>query len=210
LIGNKKIIISSSFGKDSTAMIHLMQEWGERIDRIIYFESGWDFPQMEAHIQLVEKNIGIKTVRVRYYRHFDEMLARWGWPHKSGGWCVRCKANTCNQIFRAFKGTVECIGYTTDEIKRTQKLEIKNKKWKVRFPLIEYGLSESDTLAYCKALGYTWGGLYDEFNRVSCFCCPKAGRKRIDKLKGHFPELYKRYLELNRLVPLRSKFKGRY
>ena len=191
-------------------MIHLMQEQGERIDKVIYFESGWDFPQMEAHIRLVEKNTGIKTVRVRYYRHSNELLAHYGWPHPSGGWCVDCKTGTCNKIIRAFKGTTECIGYTTDEMKRTQKLGIKKKKWNVRFPLIEYGFSEADALEYCKSLGYTWGGLYDTFNRVSCFCCPKAGRKRIDKLEKYFPELYERYLELNKLVPLRSKFKGRY
>ena len=88
---DSKIIIASSFGKDSTATIHLMLEHNERISNIIYFESGWDFPQMEDHIALVEKNTGIKAIRVRYYRHFEELLGRYGWPHGSGGWCVRCR-----------------------------------------------------------------------------------------------------------------------
>lgn len=207
---NEKVIISSSFGKDSTAMIHLMLEKGEQIDKIIYFESGWDFLQMEAHIQQVERNTGIKTIRVRYYRHFNELLSHYGWPHTSGGWCVDCKIKTCNKIIRALKGTTECIGFTTDEIKRTKRSGLLKKKWNVRFPLIEYGLSEADALEYCKSFGYGWGGLYNVFDRVSCFCCPKAGRKRIDKLKENFPELYKRYLKMNKLVPLRTKFVEKY
>lgn len=197
---DKKVILATSFGKDSTAMVHTMLERNEQIDNLIYFESGWDFPQMENHIKLVEKNTGIKTVRVRYYRYFDEMLGKWGWPHKKGGWCVRCKINTSNQAFRAFKGTVECIGFTTNEIHRTKRPEIQKKKWQVRFPLIEYGLSEADCLAYCKSLGYHWDGLYDVFNRVSCFCCIKAGPKRIDQLKANFPDLYDRYLKMDEIA----------
>ena len=57
-----------------------------------------------------------------------------------------------------------------------------------------------DALAYCRSLGYHWDGLYDIFNRVSCFCCPKAGKKRIKKLRVYFPKLYKRYLELDEIA----------
>lgn len=196
----KKVILSSSFGKDSTAMIHLMQDQGEQIDEIMFFETGWDFPQMETHIQQVEKNTGIKAIRIRYYRHFNEMLGHWGWPHKAGGWCVRSKINACNQLFRALHGTIECIGYTINEIQRAKQLELTKQKWIVRFPLIEYGISEASALSYCKSLGYDWGGLYDIFTRVSCFCCPNAGQKRIDKLRAHFPALYERYLEMDEIA----------
>jgi len=187
-------IVSSSFGKDSTAMIHLMLENDIRIDEVMYFDTGWDFPQMEAHIARVEENTGIKVVRLRYYREFDELLSRWGWPDKSGGWCAGRKASTCDKFFRGVKGSVEFIGFTTDELHRCNRLK---KKWPVRFPLVEYGFSEKDALNYCLSLGYDWGGLYDIFSRVSCFCCPKAGQKRIDKLKYHFPDLHKQYLKMD-------------
>lgn len=195
-----KVVISASFGKDSTAMIHLMLEHNEPIHEVVYFESEWDFPQMEDHIALVEKNTGIKTVRVRYYRHFNELFGRYGWPHSAGGWCVARKTRVCNQFIRGSKGTVECIGFTTDEIKRTQRPELAKKKWKVRYPLIEYGFSEADALVYCMNLGYVWDGLYEVFNRVSCFCCPKAGKKRIRQLKEHFPSLYQRYLDMDAIA----------
>lgn len=201
----EKIIVSSSFGKDSTAMIHLMLERGIQIDEILFFETGWDFPEMEAHIQKVEYNTGIVATRVRYYRHFDELLRRYGWPHRSGGWCVDCKTKTCNKFIRYAKGTQEHIGYTTDEIHRTKRPRLKLKKWSVQFPLIDYGFSEKDALSYCRSLGYDWGGLYDVFNRVSCFCCPKAGPKRIDQLKANFPSSYERYLIMDDIAQARKK-----
>lgn len=125
---SEKIIVSSSFGKDSTAMIHLMLEKGIPIDEVMYFDSGWDFPQMVDHIAQVEKNTGIRVVKLRYYREFDELLLRWGWPHKSGGWCVASKTSVCNQFVRAVKGTTECIGFTADENHRCKRPSIKKKK----------------------------------------------------------------------------------
>ena len=184
---NSKLIVSSSFGKDSTAMIHKLLEHGEKIAEVIYFECEWDFPQMENHIAKVVANTGIEVTRVRNYRRFSELVKRYGMPHPSGGWCTDRKTQACNKIIRALKGTVECIGFTTDELHRAERI---NKKWEVRFPLIEFGMSEQDCLDYCYSLGYDWEGLYEVFNRVSCFCCPKAGAKRIEQLKEHYPELY--------------------
>ena len=181
-------------------MIHLMLENNEQIDEVVYFESGWDFPQMEGHISQVEKNTGLRITRVRNFRHFDELLYRWGWPHPSGGWCVERKTRNCNAFIRGVKGTVECIGFSADELKRTKKPSLKKKKWIVRFPLVEYGFGSADALRYCRSLGYDWNGLYDVFNRVSCFSCPKAGQKRIDKLKAYFPDLYERYLEMDEIA----------
>ena len=196
----EKIIVSSSFGKDSTAMIHLMLEKGERIDEVMYFETGWDFPEMNDHIRLVEEKTGIKTVRIRYYRYFDEMLALWGWPARRGGWCVALKIRSCHKLFRGLHGTVECIGFAKNEIGRTKRRSMTEKKWPVRFPLIEYGYTTKDTLQYCRDLGYTWGGLYDVFKRGSCFCCPKARPGRREKLREHYPLLYLRCLAMDKLA----------
>jgi 3'-phosphoadenosine 5'-phosphosulfate sulfotransferase (PAPS reductase)/FAD synthetase len=191
--GDKMNILSFSGGKDSTAAAHIMLEHNIRIDDIMYFETGWEFPQIENHIALFEKNIGIPVTRIRYYRHFNDLLKRYGWPHKSGGWCVACKTDTCKKYFRAVKGTCEFIGFAKGEETRCAK---QNKKWEVRFPLVEFNFTETDSLDYCKKLGYHWDGLYDVFNRVSCFCCPKAGDKRIKQLKEYFPELYKQYMRI--------------
>lgn len=75
-------------------MIHLMLEHHEQIDEVMYFETGWKFPQMENHISKVEQNTGIKTIRIRHYRHFNELLGRWGWPKDN--YQLLCK--NCNWL----------------------------------------------------------------------------------------------------------------
>ena len=122
---------------------------------------------------------------------------KWGWPHYRGGWCVRCKTATANKFARAVGCTHECIGFSTSEKNRTGRITLDDKKWTVRYPLIEYGIDKKEALVYCKSLGYDWNGLYDVFDRVSCWCCPKAGLKNIEKIKINFPKLYERFLEMD-------------
>lgn len=194
-------IVSYSGGKDSTAMLHMLLEQGVKIDKIICFECEWDFPQMNNHLKLVEKNTGLQIIRVRYYRHFNEQLAVYGWPKSAGGWCTACKHITCVKYIRFLKGDkTEYIGFSADEVHRTQTKWMKERKWPVKFPLIEAGMSETDSLAYCKNLGYDWDGLYDVFDRVSCFCCPKGGKAKREKIRLNYPVLWKRWLELDEIA----------
>lgn len=67
----KNNIISLSGGKDSTAMLHMMLERGEPIHSIIFFDTGWEFPEMHAHIDLIEKNTGLKVWRLRTQLPFE-------------------------------------------------------------------------------------------------------------------------------------------
>jgi 3'-phosphoadenosine 5'-phosphosulfate sulfotransferase (PAPS reductase)/FAD synthetase len=179
-------IISFSGGKDSTAMVHLLLEQGVKISNVVYFETEWDFPQMDAHLDLVTKNTGLDIVKVRYYRHFNEQLKRYGWPKSAGGWCTARKHRTCLKYIRGLRYTdkTEYIGFSADEVQRSQTKWMKERKWPVKFPLIEAGFSESDSLNYCKDIGYHWDGLYDVFDRVSCFCCPKGGKGKRKNGKG--------------------------
>ncbi len=55
---NRKVrphVVSLSGGKDSTAMLHWMLERGEWVHSAVFFDTGWEFPQMYAHLESVEK-----------------------------------------------------------------------------------------------------------------------------------------------------------
>ena len=204
-------IVSFSGGKDSTAMLHLLLEQGVQVTHVLYFETEWDFPQMQAHLDLVAAKTGLPIIRVRYYRHFNEMLALWGWPKCAGGWCTACKHRTCMKYIRGIKGDkVEYIGFSADEERRTQTGWMKNCKWPVKFPLIEAGMSEANSLDYCQSLGYHWDGLYDVQDRVSCFCCPKGGKTKRKVIYENFPELWEEWQRLDKIAKTKGGSKWKH
>ena len=194
-------VVALSGGKDSTAMLHLMIERGEPIHKVYAFVCDWDFPQMHDHFKQIENNTGLHIEKICHYRRFDDLLRYYGWPKSSGGWCTACKRDAAIKYERAVKTDVVCIGFTTDEKQRATRPSIQAKrKWTVRYPLIEWGISEAQALQYCYDLGYTWEGLYQTFNRVSCFCCPKAGKRRIAILQEKFPSLYMEYQRKDEMI----------
>lgn len=43
---------------------------------------------------------------------------------------------------------------------------------------------------YCFECGYDWGGLYNKFHRVSCWCCPLQSLKELRILWHDYPQLW--------------------
>lgn len=206
----RKQIIEFSGGKDSTAMLHMMLERGEQIDDVIFFDGGWDWPQMYEHLDLVEQKTGIKITRLKPEHDFNwwmfervpkrtkyEAHRGNGWPGVTYRWCTREKVATINRYLRDLKKeheVIQCVGFAVGEERR-----VKNKmsESQFRFPLLEYNVDEKECLLYCKRLGYTWGGLYDYFNRVSCFCCPLQCKQEMLLKKRHFPEVWNKIREMD-------------
>ena len=63
---------------------------------------------------------------------------------------------------------------------------------------MEWGWTEADCLKYCYEHGYDWEGLYEMFDRVSCYCCPLQPVGELRKLRKHFPELWNEMLEMDK------------
>lgn len=83
-----------------------------------------------------------------------------------------------------------------------------NQKPNCRHPLVDWGMTEADCLQYCYDRGYTWGGLYKQFSRVSCWCCPLQPLAELRILYKSYPELWAQLKEWDKRTW--RKFKTNY
>ena len=98
------------------------------------------------------------------------------------------------------KNFTQYIGFAADEVKRTgcgndcagyEKNGVKR-----LYPLIfDWDMGETDCLQYCYDRGFDWGGLYEHFSRVSCFCCPLSRIGELRGVRAKFPNLWGKMLE---------------
>lgn len=192
-------VVSLSGGKDSTAMLLMMLELGMTVDEVVFFDTGWEFPEMYDHLDLVEERTGISLTRLKpdkpfEYWMFDHVRTRgaykgdagYGWARPNARWCTKLKTNAIDKHLRSIShgsDVVQYIGIAADEPQRIRDFS---------YPLADFGVTEAEALAYCYAHGFDWGGLYDHFRRVSCWCCPLQPLAELRKLRHEFPELWAR------------------
>ena len=204
-------IVSFSGGKDSTAMLLMMLEKEIPVDRIICVDTTKEFPQMYEHIKKVQAMIEplkIEVVKIDFdYFFADKEIMRgankgkfgYGWTGARGRWCTHLKVAAINKIIKKIPNapnTVDFVGIAYDEVKRAEKKYIKEKN--ARLPLVEWQITERQALDYCYSKGLDWGGLYEKFHRVSCWCCPLSRIGSLRTLYNNFPELWKELEEMDK------------
>ena len=216
------IVPSFSGGKDSTYLVLRLHELGIKMADIVFFDTGWEFPYMEAHIAQVEDIIKQKITRLVPRESFDFLFARkvrtksskysftgYGWPSAPRRWCTGQKQRAVDAHAKSltWRGlalpVIQCIGYAADEPDRVEKhSQLKVSRFQgFDYPMVTWGVTEEHALAYCKERGLFWDGLYDIFDRVSCWCCPLGGIANAEKIYHHFPELWARMLEMESWLP---------
>lgn len=197
-----KHIVSFSGGKDSTAMLLMMIEKGMPVDEILFCDTGVEFPELYKHIEAVESYIGRSITRLKdehdFWWWFGEnttikgkhagVKCGNGWPSMKRRWCTgRLKERPiqrhCRNHYHGEK-VVEYIGIAFDEPKRYKPTETK------KMPLYDWGVTEKQALEYCYAKGFDFGGLYNKFDRLGCYCCPLQGKKGWFTLYRDYPELW--------------------
>lgn len=218
-------IVSLSGGKDSTAMLLMMLERGEPIEAIVFFETGWEFPQILNHIDRLEKDIGQKIWRLYPREPYDFLMAYhptrakagpqkgkihrigYGWPGPiAGRWCTSRKTQEIDNFAKRYETPVQCVGLAFDEKKRIKN----NSLYEIRYPLIEWGVTDAEALQYCYNRRYAWDGLYMLFSRVGCYCCPFQRKGELRNLRKYFPELWQRMIEMDKLNPNHNVGFGKY
>ena len=225
-----KYIVSFSGGKDSTAMLIRLLEENYPVDDIVFFDTGWEFPEIIDHVHTVQKHIGMEISIVKpekpftYWMFERPITARKGkkkgqthrigngWPSPMRRWCTRQKVDGITKFVRKKHGTktVSYIGFAADEIKRTGcgnacAGETRDGVERL-YPLIfDWDMDEAACLKFCYDRGFDWGGLYEQFHRVSCFCCPLQRLGVLRTLRKVRPNLWGKMLAWDSLVPGHNK-----
>lgn len=185
-------IAAFSGDKDSTAMVLRMLEKGEQLDKVVFTDTGMEFPAMYDHIAKVSKFVegqGVEFVTLKaehdFYWYFSEkevdsknhgVYRGYSWPGMYMRWCTKHLKTEVSDRYLKNLGddVVKCVGLAADEQNR---IERKNNR-KDRHPLAEWGWTEDVCLGYCYGKGYDWydpnigKGLYEIFSRTSCWICP--------------------------------------
>lgn len=217
-------VLSLSGGKDSTALglewlkRHQLNPATYPLNEVIFCDVGMDFPAMIDHVARLEQiftNAGIKFTRLEGEHSFEWFMFEWtpkrghrnpklngligrSWPTPKARWCTAwLKSEVIDHYLKKLKSSyhvIQLIGLAADEVKRLEKKNNQNPDH--RHPLIEWGWSEADCLAYCYSKGFDWGGLYKIFHRVSCWCCPLQSLDELRKLRKHFPDLWLKLLDM--------------
>lgn len=220
------IVASFSGGKDSTAMLLRMIELGEHIDEVIVCDTGLEFPAMYRHIEKVSDKVkqkGVKFTVLKAEHSFEYYLSEYkkrkrtgevvvglGWAMPRMRWCTGyLKRDVLNAYYRRLLkkyNVIECVGIAADEEYRLERPN--NKLKQKRFPLVEWGWNEAQCLEYCYSLGYDWEGLYKQFRRVSCWCCPLQPLAELKTLKMEYPDLWQRLIEMDKKSP--NRFRADY
>lgn len=212
-----KHIVQFSGGKDSTCMLLMMLEKGMPVDEIIFCDTGMEFPQMYEHIDKVEHNIGRKITRLKSEHPFEWWMfekpkqgGKWkdflgyGWGMPKNRWCTRVMKQEPSTKFQKEVGEHTLyIGIAYDEPKRHT-----SRKANHIHPLFDWGVTEAMAMSYCKRQGYTWGGLYEKFRRVSCWCCPLQPISELRILYHNFPALWQRLKQMDERC--RNQFRADY
>lgn len=196
-----KQVVSLSGGKDSTAMLLMMLERGEQVDEAVMFDGGWEFPEMHEHLEKLRHEVDVPITILKpphplewYMNHYQLKKGSrrgehgYGFARPNARWCTRIKSETISRYLCG--GELVCVGIAADEDRMMKDGN--------RYPLVEWGVTEADALAYCKARGFDWGGLYDYLDRVSCWCCPLKSMDELRAIRRLHPELWQKLLDMER------------
>lgn len=220
-----------SCGKDSLVIPHECIRRGERLDEVVFYDTTMEFTAIydtwEKLIKTLDAN-GIKhTVLKPEYDFCWQMFDRpvnVGKPgeHLGYSWCGGpCRWGTTDKNaamdrYAEERGAVVLVGIAADEQGRTKK----NVKPYKQHPLIDWGMTEKDCLAYCYEQGYEWreGGantpdgtvrLYDILDRVSCWCCCNKNLKELRNIYDYLPQYWERLKNLQRRTARPMKGEGK-
>jgi 3'-phosphoadenosine 5'-phosphosulfate sulfotransferase (PAPS reductase)/FAD synthetase len=189
-----KHIVACSLGKDSVAMLLMMIEKGMQIDDIRFANTTMEFPENWKYLKKLEEYIGRKINIIQPNTNFNKWFyglytrgnkkgMMRGMPYVlNHSWCCReFKVRPMERL--KSKDDIVYLGIAYDEKHRIQKEKM------YRYPLIDWKITENDCRRYLEQKGLL-NPLYDKFNRIGCWCCPKQSLHSLKVLYTDYPKLW--------------------
>ncbi len=232
-------VSSLSFGKDSLAMTLRLVEEHKPLNECVFFHMGEpEFSCMETLAEkmrgyLADKGIKLTvlypTESFTYLATKKEFLSREGFPKKGLQWCGgRCRWGTaikCQSIERYLRSLGEpeitqYVGIAADEsIRADRAISNRRSHYPKEYPLIEWGMTEADCLAYCRERGWSWSewsetaqdfvDLYDILDRVSCWCCRNKNLKELYNVYRFLPDYWQKLENLQQKLTMPYRRDGK-
>jgi len=143
--------IALSGGIDSTALA-LMVEAAQPV----FTDTGWEFPELYAHLAKFERVTGRKIVRIKNQRFpggIPERARHWNFlPNHGARYCTfEFKIKPMNEYLKAHLPAELLIGLRADENRIGNLTELE--KLTIRYPLREAGMTRLDCVRLCAAHG---------------------------------------------------------
>lgn len=209
-------VASLSGGKDSLAMVLRLMEEGRPLTKVVNFDEGMNFKAVSMNVEKARNVIegyGAELVLLEPKESFlMQMMAKpvmkdgrvdhygYGWCGATVRWMTSCKTQAINEYKRSIGDHIEYVGIAFDEQHRARPGKV--------YPLIEWGMTEKDCLAYCRERGWSWPengvDLYDVLDRASCWCCRNKNLKELRAMRKSLPFYW------DRLKGLQSKIEMPY
>lgn len=209
-----RCVANVSWGKDSTAMLHLLLESGAPLDEVVFYDTGMEFGAVYAERDrmlplLREAGVAYVELRPRNPMWWD-MLCRpvrsrstgevrfggYGWCGGPCRWGTSAKTAALDRHSRGAESVY--IGIAVDEAWR-----VKDDPRK-KYPLVEAGMTETDCMELCYRRGHTWEEdgvhLYDVLDRVSCWCCRNKNLKELAAMRESLPSYYDKLVALEKAI----------
>lgn len=191
---------SVSGGKDSLYMLHLILNNLDKypLNGVVHFELEIDYPFIKQVIDYMQQQCekhGIKFVRIKPRKTWEELYNKYGFPTRVSRWCnSKYKLDAKKQLVEYMKSlgynTYFYIGYCKDEISRYKERNILTEI----YPLVENGILENDIWEWAKQQPI-FNDYYKFNKRCGCMYCPMASYLNLAYLYKYYPENFNYMLD---------------
>lgn len=208
---------SVSGGKDSLFMLNLILHNLDKypLDGVVHFELEIDYPFIKNVIDYMQaecERFGIRFVRVKPPKTWNELYERYGFPTRVARWCNNKYKLTAKKQLEEFMKSqwfyiVSYIGYCADEEKRfAKRVDLQKVE---RYPLVEENIEESTIGQWAKTQPI-FNHYYETQKRCGCMYCPMSSKLNYAYLFKYYPTQFDFMIEKMRETELiRSQELGR-